>query len=86
MIQGWMGPGVRVLMHPVCDHNLYFIQCVKDFRVQPFLSTRPIEAFVAGVLPGTAWMDTDRLAMDFSQSFVQYTGRALNFRYHSVYT
>ena len=46
-------------MHPLCDPSLYFIQCVKDFRVQPFLSTCVIEAIVAGVIPGTARMATE---------------------------
>ena len=68
-----MGPGVRVLMHPLCHHTLYFIQCVKDFRIQPFMSKRPIEAFVAAVLPGTARMDTDRLDMDYRVSYLCWT-------------
>ena len=38
------------------------------------MSKRAIEAFVVPVLPGTARMDTDRLDMDFSQSFLQQSG------------
>ena len=38
MIKEWMGPDVRVLMHPLRNYTLGFIQCVKDFCIQPFLS------------------------------------------------
>ena len=74
MIQGLMGPDVVILVDPVCDHGLCFGQCVKGFRIQPFLSVCAVEAFVTAVLPGTARMDMDRLDMDFSQSFVQPSG------------
>ena len=74
-----MGPDVVILMDPLCYHTLGFGQCVKDFLVQPFLSTCAVEAFLVAVFPGTARMDIDGFNLDGTQSFVQYTGLARTF-------
>ena len=64
IIQGLMGPDVVILIDPLCNHRLRFIQLVKDFQVQHFMWSVTVEPFVVSVFPGTAWVDIDRLDMD----------------------
>ena len=66
-------PGV-VLLPPLLNRDLCFLERVKDFSIQTFIPQLAVEAFTAPVLPGAAWLDIQWPRPQAGQPFPQLVG------------
>jgi hypothetical protein len=52
--------GRVVLIAPLLDDDLSFLEAVKDLLVEAFVAQLAVEGFAIAVLPRTAWLDVER--------------------------
>jgi hypothetical protein len=69
-----MGPDGVVVMAPLLNEDLGFLQAVEDFAVEQFVPQFAVEAFAIAVLPGAARLDVERLGADTCQPAPHYLG------------
>ena len=53
-----------VVISPILDDDLGFLERVKDFAVQKFVAHSSVEALAVAVLPRAAWRDESGLCAD----------------------
>ena len=72
-----MGSDGIVQPPPLLDEYNCLGQCVEDLAVQELVPQLAVEAFVVAVLPGTAWLDEQRLNANPGQPPPHELGREL---------
>ena len=48
-----------VVLAPLLDDDLCFLEAVEDFAVEQLIAEFSVEGFAVAVLPGTAWFDVE---------------------------
>ena len=66
-----------VVLAPLRDDDLCFLEAVEDFTVEQFVAQLAVEAFAVAVLPGASWRDVQRLGSDVRQPLAHDLGRHL---------
>ena len=66
-----------VILSPVFDQYLGFLQGVKDLTVQQFIERLAVEGFDIPVFPETARLDEQRFYAQLVQPFSQSAGNEL---------
>lgn len=54
-----MRPDMIVMMPPLLQNNLRFLEGVERFSVQAFIPQTPVEALVVAILPWAAWLNVE---------------------------
>ena len=72
-----MGPDRVVLLPPVLNHNLGFLQAREYFSVQHLISELAIEALIIPVLPRAAGFNEQRLHPNMPQPLPHHPSREL---------
>ena len=62
-----MGPDRVVVPSPLLDDDLCFLQAVKDFTVQQFIASYPVEGLTVAVLPRATWLDEQGFGSNLRQ-------------------
>ena len=62
-----MRPDRVVVLAPLFDDDLRFLEAIKDFAVQKLVAQLAIEALAISVLPWTSWFDVERFRADASE-------------------
>ena len=75
--QGAVGSDVVVLLSPALGQDLGFLERIEDLAVQQFISHLAVEGLDVAVLPGTTWLDKQRLHTQLAQPFPQPAGYEL---------
>ena len=72
-----MGSDGVVVVAPLLNEYLDFLEAAEDFAVEQFVPQLAVEAFAIAVLPGTARRDVKRLHPNPGQPFLDGYGNKL---------
>ena len=62
-----MGSDGVVVVTPLFDEDLGFLEAAEDFASEQLVPQLPVEAFAVAILPGAAWLDVKRFGTNTRQ-------------------
>ena len=73
-----MRPDCVVVLAPLLDDDLGFLQTVEDLAVEQLIAELTVEGLAVAVLPGAAWFDEQRLCSNLRQPIAHDLRRHLS--------
>jgi len=67
-----------VVLAPLLDHNLGFLQAVEDLSIEALVAQLAVEGFAIAVLPRAAGLDVERLCSELCEPATHDLGRHLS--------